>query len=244
MTSEFQRVQGITRAQAEEYVHKSEGLLKEAQEFLKEAVKVVPPEEADRRGGSVAPAGMLWDGSDLWMIPDVAGPSLKGKEKEGEPSVKSAAEGLRAVATRAESLLKQLRHNPEVIKVDPTADESAKALYEQWTRDHVDSEEGGITGKHWSEATQKALADPADGSALQDTHDALGNQLLNLYCATYADFLLQCPNTSPARRSGHDISSAFIKLNKMSREGRHSFKVCPPATRLGSPRSETYGFIT
>ena len=181
LTTEFQRVQGITRAQAEEYVHKSEGLLREAQEFLKDAVKVVPPEEAQGRGGSVAPAGMLWDGSDLWLLPDVGGPSAKGKEKEVDGTAKTGAEGLRAVATRAESLLKQLRHDPEIIKVDPTADERAKAMYEQWIRDKVEVEEGGITGNHWSDATVKALGDPVDGSALKTTHDVLGE----VYCCAY-----------------------------------------------------------
>ncbi|THH29941.1 hypothetical protein EUX98_g4231 [Antrodiella citrinella] len=174
LTSEFQRVQGITRAQAEEYVHKSEGLLREAQEFLKEAVKVVPPEEAGESHGSVAPVGMLWDGSDLWMLPDVGGSSDKGKEKETvDAPPKSGAEGLRAVATRAESLLKQLKHDPEVIKVDPTADERANQLYEQWIRESLDTEEGGINSQHWTDVTQQALSDSVDGSALQATHDVL-----------------------------------------------------------------------
>ena len=43
LTTEFTGVQDITRAQAEEYVHKSEELFQEAGEFLKDAVKVVPP---------------------------------------------------------------------------------------------------------------------------------------------------------------------------------------------------------
>lgn len=49
LSSELQRVQDVTRAQAEEYVHKSEALLhevmKEAVDVLREAVKVIPPEE-------------------------------------------------------------------------------------------------------------------------------------------------------------------------------------------------------
>ncbi|KAH8108077.1 hypothetical protein BXZ70DRAFT_1060706 [Cristinia sonorae] len=173
LTTEFQRVQGITRAQAEEYVHKSEGLLREAQEFLKDAVKVVPPEEADGRSGSTASAGMLWDGSDFWVLPDSSGPSGKGKEKEVEASGKTGADGLRAVATRAESLLKQLKHDPEIVKVDPLADERAKELYERWVREKVDSEEGGLSGDHWAAITQQALDDKVDGAALKATHDSL-----------------------------------------------------------------------
>ena len=36
LVSDFQRVQGVTRAQAEEYFHKSEGLLREAGEGCSE----------------------------------------------------------------------------------------------------------------------------------------------------------------------------------------------------------------
>ncbi|KAK7692927.1 hypothetical protein QCA50_004566 [Cerrena zonata] len=172
LTSEFQRVQGITRVQAEEYVHKSESLFREAGEFLKEAVKVIPPEE----GGSVAPAGTLWDGTDIWMLPE-AGSSYKdkGKEKErhssssGRPSV----DGLRAVATRAEALLKQLRHDPEVIRVDPLADERASQLYEAWKKNKVVSKEGGMAGVEWQNDIQTALDDPVDGDALKTTFSTL-----------------------------------------------------------------------
>ncbi|KAL4253467.1 BSD domain-containing protein [Abortiporus biennis] len=176
LSTEFQRVQGITRAQAEEYVQKSESLLKEASEYLKDAVKVVPPEEGS--SGSNVQGGTLWDGSDFWTMPEI-GPvpesSKRGKDKQrassssGRPSV----DGLRAVATRAESLLKQLKHNPDIISVDPEADEKVKLLYDAWKRDQVDSKDGGISGKHWCEVSEKALSDPADGEALKTTRDTL-----------------------------------------------------------------------
>ncbi|CAL1707756.1 unnamed protein product [Somion occarium] len=175
LTSEFQRVQGVTRSQAEEYVHKSESLLREAGEFLKEAVKVVPPEE----GGSVAPAGALWDGTDIWMLPEMGLSSTtskgKGKERErtstssGRPSI----DGLRAVATRAEALLKQLKHDPEVLRVDPSADEKASKLFEAWKQGKVATKEGGIAGNEWQTAIQAALDDAADREALKATIDTL-----------------------------------------------------------------------
>lgn len=180
LTSEFQRVQGITRAQAEEYVHKSEELLKEAGEFLKDAVKVLPPEEGS--SGSIAPAGVLWDGTDIWMLPDIVPTSSgsKGKERASSSSGRPSVDGLRAVATRAESLLKQLRHDPEVIRVDPAADERAKVLYDAWIREELDTKEGGIGGKEWATRIEKALSDPIDGSGLKTTMDTLGKCYCNM----------------------------------------------------------------
>ncbi|KAF9232274.1 hypothetical protein BU15DRAFT_55191 [Melanogaster broomeanus] len=184
LLSEFQRVQGVTRAQAEEYVHKSEVLLreamKEAGEALREAVKVIPPDEADSAGRS----GAIWDGSDIWMLPGIAvdadaGPrnnssSSKGKAKEtdsGPSSRRQSEDYRRAVSTRAESLLKQLRSNPEIIKVDPAVDTSQDA-YLAWADASETSGEGFGT-KAWSERIAEALSDPLDGAALQDTLEAL-----------------------------------------------------------------------
>lgn len=171
LASEFQRVQGITKAQAEEYVHKSEELLRDAGEFLKEAVKVVPPAD----GEQVTP-GVLWDGSDIWMLPEMSVPSeSKGKERERQSSDgRSAADGLRAVATRAEALLKQLKHDPEVVKVDPEADERAAQLWNEWLSTEVDSIEEGIASEQWVNAKEAALSEPTDGEALQKTLDTLG----------------------------------------------------------------------
>ncbi|EKM54587.1 uncharacterized protein PHACADRAFT_175113 [Phanerochaete carnosa HHB-10118-sp] len=171
LATEFQRVQGITRAQAEEYVHKSEELLRDASEFLKEAVKVVPPEES----GEVS-AGVMWDGSDIWMLPEkTPTPDAKGKRKEKQ----SSAEGLRAVATRAEALLKQLKHDPAVLSVNPEADERAKQMWDEWLRTEVDNEEAGLEREQWKKAKEDALGDPADGEALRSTKDTLVPSVLS-----------------------------------------------------------------
>ncbi|KIJ19051.1 hypothetical protein PAXINDRAFT_109569 [Paxillus involutus ATCC 200175] len=183
LSSEFQRVQGVTRAQAEEYVHKSEAMLreamKEAGEVLREAVKVIPPEEANSAGTS----GVVWDGSDIWMLPGLAadadggrsgGSSSKGKGKEtdsGPSSRRQSEDSRRAVATRAESLLKQLRSNPEIIKIDPAIDTSSEA-YSAWAEASEASGEGFGT-QVWSERVAEALSDPLDGAALQNTLDTL-----------------------------------------------------------------------
>lgn len=169
LAGEFQRVQGITRAQAEEYVHKSEELLRDAGEFLKEAVKVVPPEE-----GAQAVPGVMWDGSDIWMLPEFNAPSNVETSAKGKGKARDGAEGLRAVATRAEALLKQLKHDPEVIRVDPEADDRAKQMWDEWHQAEVQSKEDGVDGKEFMDARNTALIDPVDGEALKQTMDALG----------------------------------------------------------------------
>ncbi|CDO69313.1 hypothetical protein BN946_scf184976.g32 [Trametes cinnabarina] len=176
ITTELHRMQGAT----EEYVHRSEDFLREAGEFLKDAVKVVPPEE----GEAVYP-GLVWDGTDVWMLPTIGGNASpaeasagkgKGKEREGRSSSNSgrpSIDTLRAVATRAESMLKQLRHDPEVIKVDPTVDEKVREMYTSWVATEASSEVHGLGTTAWQKRIQEALADPVDGAALKATMDTL-----------------------------------------------------------------------
>lgn len=177
LSAEFQRVQGVTRAQAEEYVHKSEVILREAMreasEVLRDAVKVIPPEEA----GSEPGAGVVWDGADVWMLPGLAAgaegsrSNSKGKAKESDSSARLSEDARRAVATRAESLLKQLRSNPEIIKVDPAVD-SSKESYLAWVND-LEASGAGFGTEAWSGRIADALSDLHDGLSLQDTLDSL-----------------------------------------------------------------------
>ncbi|KAI8993759.1 hypothetical protein BD414DRAFT_534871 [Trametes punicea] len=181
IASELHRVQGAT----EEYVHKSEDFLREAGEFLKDAVKVVPPEDAD-----AGYPGLVWDGTDVWMLPTTGGSAAssgasvgkgKGKEREGRTSSSSgrpSVDTLRAVATRAESMLKQLRHDPEVIKADPNEDEKIRELYTGWLATEASSEERGLGTAAWQKKVEDALGDPVDGSALKATMDALVPEIM------------------------------------------------------------------
>ena len=176
LTTEFSRVQDITRAQAEEYVHKSEELLREAGEFLKDAVKVVPPES---QGENV---GVVWDGSDVWMLPAMAasewstGPSAGGLER-------SPVEGTRAVATRAGELLRRLRHDDTVIMADPEGEEMVKALYDEWVSNHVEPV-GGIEGEEWSEKRKLAL----DAEGVLGLKDSVGTPSLSVQLLGGCDF--------------------------------------------------------
>jgi len=172
LTTEFTRVQDITRAQAEEYVQKSEELLREAGEFLKDAVKVVPPES---QGESI---GVMWDGSDVWMLPAVAASVASERTPGASPSggEHPSMEGTRTVATRAEELLRRLRHDDTVIKANPEGEEMVKALYDEWVSNCVDSV-GGIGGEEWSRKRKLAL----DAEGVSGLVDSVGTSgLLHL----------------------------------------------------------------
>ncbi|KAF8894001.1 hypothetical protein BD779DRAFT_1435664 [Infundibulicybe gibba] len=170
LLSEFQRVQGVTRAQAEEYAHKSEALLreavKEAGEVLRDAVKVVPPEETSTDARS---SGLIWDGTDMWMLPldttEPIGPSSS--------SGKMSRETQRAVATRADSLLRRLKHDPTILQHDPEVDPALREVYHQWIAAEVDAKEGGVAGDEWGLKISSILEEEGDGDALKGTLDTL-----------------------------------------------------------------------
>ncbi|KAL4266403.1 BSD domain-containing protein [Pleurotus pulmonarius] len=179
LSDEFQRVQGVTRSQAEDYVKKSEAMLREAMKeagaVLKDAVKIIPPEEGNVSSSSST--GFIWDGSDMWMLPSEASDSSissRGKSSEvGTPSSGSLGD-LQRVATRADSLLKRLRHDAEIIKHEPSP-----LQFNTWLEKEVDVKEGGIDSDHWKARMAEEWGDPADGAALQATHDELVPSVLD-----------------------------------------------------------------
>ena len=181
LMSEFQRVQGVTRAQAEEFVLKSEVLIrdamKEAGEVLRDAVKVIPPDQAGSN------EGLIWDGTDMWMLPaDLSDPI--GKEEDATGSMKSA-EAQSAVATRAEALLRRLKRDPAILRLDPEADEGNKEEYRAWLERDVNSKEGGIDGQEWKGKIAAVLDEPLDGPALVELRDMLGKFFLSSKFSVY-----------------------------------------------------------
>ena len=170
LVSDFQRVQGVTRAQAEEYFHKNEGLLREAGEVLKDAVKVIPPSEEGTTSTT-----MVWNGSDVWMLPyDNMDGAVVGQSSPS--SSRPAGEHLTAaaVATRAEALMKRLKHDPSILRLNPEEDDIVKADFLSWKEKEVDSREGGIEGTEWDGRAATALEDSRDGPALKELEETLG----------------------------------------------------------------------
>lgn len=182
LLTEIQRVQGVTLAQAEEYAHKSESLLreamKEAGEVFRDAVKVIPPEEEMTHNATTTTA--VWDGSDMWMLPSESTESIIASEKRNSDSTtRDAGETYRAVATRAEALLKRLKHDPSILRHDPESEPNLKEQYMKWLESYVDVNEGGITGEVWTTKINEALEDPVDGNALQTVQVQLGALILD-----------------------------------------------------------------
>ncbi|KAG8990358.1 hypothetical protein FRB90_001801 [Tulasnella sp. 427] len=173
----LQEAQAPTLAQAqklaEEARHRSEILFKEAGDYLKDAVKVVPPEE----GGSTGVAG-AWDGTDLWMYPSPIGTAGWGggstdtKAVEEEKPRKSGDTMTYARVKRADALLARLKHDPELVKLDPEADDAVRETYLKFVGEEIDGK-GGIEGDVWSKKVGESLADGTDGAALKSTMDTL-----------------------------------------------------------------------
>lgn len=170
LVENIQRVQSETTLHqaeklAEQYLQKGEALFKEAGEFLKDAVKVLPPEEGDA-------LGVMWDGTDVWPMPPVTPPSTarKGKEKEGRTL--SAPHSL---GKRKEVLLRKLHTSPDEIRRDPEEenDVAIKELWSSFTKEVEDA--GTIEGKVWSDKIEAVTQnDNEDIKELLNLHKQLG----------------------------------------------------------------------
>ena len=166
-------MQEVTRTQAEEYVHKSEALLreamKEAGEVLRDAVKIIPPEDDQSSRGT----GLVWDGTDMWSFPETSDPTTPERAQRSE--LKSQHGSADSVATRAEFLLRRLKRDPAIVRHDPEGDEGLKELYSSWISSEVDSKDGGMDGEEWSAKSSALLDEPVSGEALKATWETLGS---------------------------------------------------------------------
>ncbi|ESK96690.1 hypothetical protein Moror_6753 [Moniliophthora roreri MCA 2997] len=166
LTTEFTRLQGVTRAQAEEYVQKSEALLreavKEAGEVFKDAVKVIPPDQVGAGGPG---SGFIWDGTDMWMLPSEDAETNASTDK-GKEKITSTA-----VATRAEALVKRLKGDPNILRHDPESEQGVRETYLKWVEQN--SLDKGMDNEEWNSKINSHLDQTEDGRALQKTLDTL-----------------------------------------------------------------------
>ena len=184
ITSNIQKVQGVTFVQAEkmaeEYMHKSEALLKEAGEYLKDAVKVVPPD------GQEAPSGLMWDGSDIWMFPSPVGTQgWGGGDESSKAQPPAEAQTVSARLKRADALLLRLKHDPSLLRLDPSQDTSIQEKFAQYVEKHIISK-GGIENDEWKSKIEATLAEKSpDGDALKLTKEKLGKSCKYSTCSRY-----------------------------------------------------------
>ena len=203
LAANIQRAQdNLPLAQAEKlaegYLHRSQELFKEAGEFLKDAVKVVPPAVGPDGKPMVEDTMPIVSGTDVWLFPSPIGTTGWGgpiaNEREASatpplkelrasmPSLKSRENiftGHMSQATRSEALLRRLKYDPEMIRLDPAQDDAVKAEFAAFA-EGVDVKLGGISGNTMVTRISDVLkADPegeldADAKALIDLRDLLG----------------------------------------------------------------------
>jgi hypothetical protein len=75
--------------------------------------------------------------------------------------------------------LKQLKSNPEIIKLDPEADPASETFH-AWVSEAQSKDEHPGT-KFWSERIAKTLSDPEDSQTLQETFTALGTLTITIF---------------------------------------------------------------
>lgn len=115
-----------------------EDWLKQAGEFIQDAVKVVPPEP----GQAGYQPGMIWDGSDVWMFSEAredeaAAADQKGKSNEG------------ISVSRTGALLRKLRTDPEMLRAVPSGE-----TYE-WFCGEINAKDGGLGGDEWKKKCEE-----------------------------------------------------------------------------------------
>ena len=135
----------VAQARVQGAAARGEELLRGASVFLREAVRVVPPEEA----ASSPPAEAREGSAEL-------------RRQAAPPPVGVSS----APATRRGALLRALREYPSILRVDPAGEERSAALFASWV------ETVGAEASR-DESRREAELGAEDGM-LRGTHSALG----------------------------------------------------------------------
>lgn len=151
----------------------AEDLLGEAGSFLKDAVKVVPPEEGS---GSYT---YSWDGTDVGVYGSAEDGNNNNKSTVLFDRASMAGNDLSRSQLRLNALLRRLRTDVELLSQDPSAASETKArqdAFAAFKRDKIEGA-GGYEGQDvqklvWAEMGPEA--NDADVEALKKTKDALG----------------------------------------------------------------------
>jgi len=188
-------------------------------------VKVVPP--------AVGPDGKLMaedtmpivSGTDVWLFPSPigttgwGGPIANEREASATPPLKDSRASMPSLksresiftghmsqATRSEALLRRLKYDPEMIRLDPAQDDAVKGEFAAFAED-VNLKLGGISGDTMVTRISDVLkAGPegeldADAKALVDVRDLLvPNEMSNDVFWTRYFFRVQQINNEEEKR--------------------------------------------
>ena len=126
---------------AEEYLKKGDQWVKGAEKWVEDNVKIVPPEEAERRA-----AGMSWDGSDFYSFSTSTPVQKKTSKRDGESIGSALGAGSKTptrqgplAGSRKEALLTRLREDKELLMVDPAGEEETaerRKEFESWVNNN------------------------------------------------------------------------------------------------------------
>lgn len=125
---------------AEEYLKKGDQWVKDAEKWVGDNIKVVAPEEAERRA-----AGMSWDGSDFYSFSTSSPVPKKEKEEvifdagaSGGRTPRQSMAGVTLAGSRKEALLRRLREDKDLLLVDPEAEgetQQRRDEFRNWVKD-------------------------------------------------------------------------------------------------------------
>ena len=162
---------------AEDYLKRGEDMLGEAAQqagsFLKDAVKVIPPEQAGGESGSYT---YSWDGTDVGIYGSA---DDEGRSNTVLFDRSTAGNELSRSQYRLNALLRRLRSDVELLSQDPSAPGETKArreAFERFKKDKIEAK-GGWQGAEvqklvWAEMGPEA--NDSDVEALKKSKDAMG----------------------------------------------------------------------
>jgi len=221
-----EQTKGMSLAQAEEFVQqRSEALIKEAGDFFKDAVKILPPED-----DTAMTETAIWDGSDSWMVTSDSATSQDSKDKG--PSGTFAG-------NRTAALMHKLRTDSGVLLLEPMDDPSAsvKAMYEKWKGDSV-STKGEMSSDGWSEDRKIALSE--DGGSLSTLHDQLVPSQMSeeAFWERYFFRVHQIGEDEQRRKALFDETAATEKEEDFSWEDEEEEKMSTTTLRVDQTAKE------
>lgn len=215
----------INLSQAEKL---AQDFLGEAGTFLKDAVKVVPPDEGS---GSYT---YSWDGTDVGVYGSGYPSDDKDKSTVLFDRASMSGNDMSRSQLRLNALLRRLRTDVELLLQDPSASSETQARQEAFAafKKHKIEGAGGYQGLEvqklvWAEMGPEA--NDADVEALKKTKDAIGEQRdvseIRSWRGLISAFISQCPERSQRKNSGRGTCSTSTTLRTRRRSDKSCYKV-------------------